>query len=92
MPDPNRLIGGVRCRELMPLLPDLIDGKLSTLVAERVKEHIGGCNDCAAFGKRYGALVSALRARTQDEPLEEGIRVRLMRKLESTWNEDSPGA
>lgn len=62
MPDLDRLVAGLRCRDVLADLSEHLDG---TLPAERVaaiEAHLAACDTCARFGGTVGALVAALRA------------------------------
>ncbi len=63
MPDLFRMIAGLRCRDLLSLITDYVDGALGAQQLGRVDAHLRGCVHCAKFGGEYGALVGGLQSR-----------------------------
>ena len=77
-----REIAGLRCDEVLELLPGSIDGELDTATAARVRAHVAACDQCERFGGRYAALVRTLRTRhapasAPDQALRARLRARL---------------
>ena len=62
MTDLDRVVAGLRCRDVLELLADYVDGELDPSTADRVHEHLRGCDACEKFGGEYGDLVARLRA------------------------------
>lgn len=58
----EREVAGLRCRQVLELLPAVLDGSLARETRERVEAHLAGCGACARFGGEYAAAVEALRA------------------------------
>lgn len=85
MPDPDRLIGDLRCRDLLPILADFVDGELSVTEVGRVNTHLNGCTACRKFGSEYGAVVGLLRGGLPVSSLPPGVNVRLKQRMEDLW-------
>lgn len=58
----EREVAGLRCRQVLDLLPAVVDGSLTRAMRDRVEAHLAGCGACARFGGEYAAAVEALRA------------------------------
>lgn len=90
MPDLDRMVGGLRCRDVLDLLADYVDGELDAATLGKVDAHLRGCDTCEKFGGEYGALVAHLRARLAAGEPEAGIRERLAEQMARLWSEE-PG-
>ncbi len=62
-PEGPRLVGGMRCDEVLAVLPDYLDGDLPADRRASVERHLRGCDWCARFGGAYAGTVEALRTR-----------------------------
>ena len=91
MPDLERMIAGLRCRDLLTLLPDYVDGELSKEDLERVDEHLGGCVYCKKFGGEYGMMVQALKGRFGAPTVRADVRARLVSRMEAFWASEGGG-
>lgn len=85
MADLDRTVGGLRCRDLLSLLPDFVDRDLSPAQLGRVGAHLESCGHCAKFGGEYGALVAELKRSAQVLGLDPDLHARLHRRLETMW-------
>ena len=85
MPDIDRVIAGLRCRDLLSLLTDYVDGALGAEQLGRVGAHLRGCVHCAKFGGEYGALVGALQSRLDAPTVTSDVRDRLVNRMEVVW-------
>ena len=85
MPDLDRMVGGLRCRDVLDLLPDYVDGELDADTLGRVNEHLRGCDTCEKFGGEYGALVAHLRDRLTAAEPEAGVADRLADHMRRFW-------
>lgn len=93
MPDLDRLVGGLRCRDVLSMLADFVDGDLERTVRERVITHLRGCDTCEKFGGEYEALVRALRAGAEDgSGARPGVRTRLASRMRDEWRSDESPA
>ncbi|MBK9030396.1 MAG: zf-HC2 domain-containing protein [Myxococcales bacterium] len=77
------LVAGVRCRDVLAQLGDYVDGGLAPAARLALEAHVAGCNNCAAFGGAYGALVARLRAPAPAPALASDVADRLARRLTS---------
>ncbi len=89
MPDLDPVIGGLRCRDLMSLLGDYVDGELSAKGVGRVDAHLRGCVYCEKFGGEYGALVGELKSRLDAPTVTSDVRARLANRMEAVWASES---
>jgi anti-sigma factor RsiW len=62
MPDLNRLVAGLRCRDVLEDLSEFLDGGLPPERVAAIHAHLAECETCARFGGSVGEIVSALRA------------------------------
>ncbi|MEQ8330398.1 MAG: zf-HC2 domain-containing protein [Longimicrobiales bacterium] len=92
MPDLDRMVGGLRCRDVLELLPEFVDGGLSMEVLGRVTEHLNGCDTCEKFGGEYGELVAFLRAGHNRAPVTSDVRTRLADRMARFWTGENTKA
>jgi anti-sigma factor RsiW len=59
----NRLVGGLRCFDVLDRLSDYLDGELEEAERLQVEAHLAGCDECTRFGGEFGAIITALRER-----------------------------
>ena len=83
MSDLNRVVAGLRCREVLAHLADYIDEELPPDTRERVEAHLRACDQCEKFGGEYSQLVSALRAQQFADVDLQDLRHRLARRMDS---------
>lgn len=77
MSDLDRLVAGLRCRDVLVHLSDFMDGELSPELAEQITAHLAECDWCERFGDRMGAVVGRLRgALAEDVPADVVARLR----------------
>lgn len=62
MPDLDRMVAGLRCREVLADLSDFLDGLLSESRVLAIRAHLAECSRCARFGADVAAVLGALRA------------------------------
>lgn len=67
-----RVVGGLRCVDVLEHLPDYLDGSLGAAERVSVDEHLAGCDNCARFGGLYGRAVGALRGLARRTPRDAG--------------------
>ena len=89
MPDLNRTIAGLRCRDLLSQLADYVDGELSAEQIGRVDGHLRGCVHCEKFGGEYAALVGVLKTRLDEPTVNPDVRARLANRMEAVWGSES---
>ena len=61
MADSERMVGGLRCREVLERLSDYLDGDLGPAEVARVQDHVRGCDWCERFGGEFARQVAELR-------------------------------
>ncbi len=85
MPDLDRVIAGLRCRDLLSQLRDYVDGELGSKDVGRVDAHLRGCVFCEKFGGEYGALVGELKSHLEAPTVSSAVRARLANRMEAVW-------
>lgn len=74
----DREVAGIRCGEVLEILPDYLEGTLDPDRLEQVQAHLKGCDWCERFGGAYAGAVGALRRELgAAPPLTAGQRGRL---------------
>ena len=82
MPDRDRRVAGVRCREVLADLSAYLDGELLPERRRHIEEHLKGCDWCERFGGEFSAVVTAFReALRQPAPPDPNVRRRLRERL-----------
>ncbi len=78
MPDLNRVVAGLSCREVLADLTPLLDGELPADRVAALQAHVAGCDTCARFGGRFAQAIALLRgtAPAPPPPAEVAARVR----------------
>jgi anti-sigma factor RsiW len=89
MPDLDREVAGLSCRDVLADLSELLDGLLPDSRVAAIHAHLAGCETCARFGGSVGEIVAALRAeRARDSMLGrealDALRARVQRAIAST--------
>jgi anti-sigma factor RsiW len=85
MADLDRMVGGLRCRDVLALLADFVDDDLDATTLDRVNAHLSGCDTCEKFGGEYAALVAKLRSGQRRTPSDSGVRTRLSERMGRFW-------
>ncbi len=62
MPDLDRLVAGLRCRDVLADLSEFLDGNLGSERVSAIQAHLAGCDNCARFGGNVAEIVAALRS------------------------------
>jgi len=93
MPEPDRLVAGLRCRDVLADLSEYVDGELPAEQAARIEAHLRGCDWCERFGGRFSAVVRAFREELAEAPpLDAGLAARLRVGLDRAVGEESEDA
>jgi anti-sigma factor RsiW len=80
----DRLVGGLRCSDVLARLSDYVDGELDAAERERVDAHLAGCDVCERFGGAFAETVGALRrALGASPPVDSAIAERLRRRIDT---------
>ncbi len=67
----------LRCRDMVELLGDYLDGELNPATAEALKAHLADCPECTAFLNTYRGTVRVTR-QLKEEDLPLPLRERLL--------------
>lgn len=90
MADLDRLVAGLRCREVLDKLSDYLDGELAAPEMVQVEAHVRGCDWCERFGGEFAGRVAMLkRELAAPAPLEAARARRLREALRAGM--DRPG-
>ena len=82
MADQERLVAGLRCREVLALLSEYVDGSFTTDQVEQIRQHLAGCDWCERFGSQFGEAIAALKENLgEPEPIPRSVRERLRDRL-----------
>lgn len=77
----------MRCREVVELMTDYLEGALSPAEASRFEEHIAGCDGCRAYLEQM-RTTRRLAGRLATEPVPDELR----RELEAAFRDWRPRA
>jgi anti-sigma factor RsiW len=88
MPDLDRLVAGMRCRDVLALLGEYVDGELATETRNRVDAHVRECDQCEKFGGEYRDLVVVIRSYQLSNTGQAELRRRLSTRIDSLWQND----
>ena len=89
MPDPDRVVAGIRCRKVLALLSDYLDGDLPESRVDQILDHVAGCDWCEQFGGRFADTVRRLRLTLKDAPpIPEDVADRLSARLKNAYTAD----
>ncbi len=64
------------CSQIVALLVDYVEGRLSEARRTQLERHLAGCGSCAAALNTYRSTVSLLGSLTEDD-LPDELRMRL---------------
>lgn len=67
----------LRCRDVVDLLDDYIEGALDPATAQALMAHLADCEDCAAFLNTYRETVRTTR-QLKEEDLPAALSERLL--------------
>lgn len=67
----------LRCRDIVELLGDYLDGELGHSTAEALKAHLADCRECTAFINTYRGTVQMTR-QLREEDIPPALRERLL--------------
>jgi len=77
----------MKCREMVELMTDYLEGALSVPDRERFEEHIAGCDGCRAYLEQMRATMKTV-GNLADEPIPETIQEQLLEAFRS-WKASS---
>ena len=67
----------MKCRDVVELMTDYLEGALSPADRARFEEHIAGCDGCRAYMEQLRAT-RRVTGRQADEPVPESLREELL--------------
>ncbi len=67
----------LRCRDIVELLGEYLDGALDPATADALTAHLADCHECTAFLNTYRGTVRTTR-QLQEEELPPALRERLL--------------
>jgi len=67
----------LRCRNIVELLGEYLDGDLAPATAAALEAHLAGCQECTAFLNTYRGTVRMSR-QLREEQLPPALRERLL--------------
>jgi anti-sigma factor RsiW len=70
------------CSDLIALLSDYVDDRLSPDIRADLDEHLAGCPECVAFVQTFRSTISLLQS-LAEEDLPAEVRLRLRAFLDS---------
>jgi len=70
------------CRHLLGSLSDFLDGDLELDLCAQIERHLAECPDCKVVVDTLQRTVSLYHTATEQDPVPEGVRQRLFRRLE----------
>ena len=68
----------MKCREVVELMTDYLEGALSAIDRHRFEEHIAGCDGCRAYLEQMSQV-----HRLADEPIPERVQEQLLEAFRS---------
>jgi anti-sigma factor RsiW len=82
MADIERVVGGLRCREVLAKLSDYLDGELPAAEVALMEAHVRGCDWCERFGGQFAGSIALLKRELgAPEPLETERALRLRQAI-----------
>ncbi len=82
MPTLDRMVAGMRCREVLAELSDFVDNALPEERAAQIQAHVQDCDWCERFGGEFAAVVKSFRlALAVADPIDPGIERRLRERM-----------
>jgi anti-sigma factor RsiW len=71
---------GLRCRHVVEILTDYLDGALDASTVSRIEEHLAGCDGCDAALEQFRMTISLTGSLSADDvaSLPAGVRSDLL--------------
>jgi len=73
----------MRCKEVVELMTEYLEGTLSQRDRARFEEHIAGCDGCTSYLEQLRTTRRVL-GRLADEPIPEGVKADILAAFK-TW-------
>ncbi len=91
MPELDRLVAGVRCREVLAALSSYVDGELSAARVQQLEAHVRGCDWCERFGGEFADIMRTFRASLREaDALDADVEQRLRERLRAAVARNDP--
>jgi len=81
MAELDRLVAGIRCRDVLADLSEYLDGELSPTRVAQIEQHLEGCDHCERFGGEFASVVTALKGVICPSGEENASRERALARL-----------
>lgn len=83
----ERLVGGLRCSEVLARLDAFAEGTLDAADGARVASHVADCTVCERFGRHYADVIAHFRAAcAEPDPIDQSATARLLARLATRLN------
>ena len=79
----------MKCREVVELMTDYLEGALTSLDRERFEQHIAGCDGCRAYLQQLRLTLRAMRS-FEATPIPERVQKELVQAFRSWRLTGSP--
>lgn len=90
MPTLDRLVAGLRCREVLADLSDFLDGLLVDARFAAIRSHLAGCRECDRFGQDVADVLASVRAVAEPPALPPDVEHRLRARLDAELARERP--
>ncbi len=82
MPTLDRMVAGMRCREVLAELSDFVDDALTEERAAQIRAHVQDCDWCERFGGEFAAVIKSFRrGLAVADPIDPGVERRLRERM-----------
>ncbi len=86
----DRVVAGLRCRDVLEGLASYADGTLPADLVAKVNAHLQGCDYCERFGGEYAALVARLRELLSEDGADApAVQARLRSRMHEVWSRET---
>lgn len=88
MADLDRVVAGMRCRQVLERLSGYLDGDLPAPEAAQVEAHVRSCDWCERFGGQFAGSVALLKRELgPPQPLDAARVQRLHQRIREGMDE-----
>lgn len=88
----DRVVAGIRCRDVLDWLSDYLDGELDPKRVRQVDAHLAGCDRCERFGGEFSQVVASIRRTLGPAgPLDPEVAAGLERRLAAETGDGDGG-
>jgi anti-sigma factor RsiW len=79
-------VATISCQELVELVTDYLEGRLSRADRKRIDSHLSGCDGCTAYLDQLRATIR-LTGRLREEDIAPELRERLLDAFRESRND-----